>query len=87
VKGSTMFPRDRVIASLKKYGLPFDANDTDNGLRNELAKFYAKRTLTHNPIDPRDCAQAIMFLAGPLTPCTTGHLIPVDGGLVEAILR
>ena len=87
VKGSTMFPRDRVIASLKKYGLPFNPEDTDNGLRNELAKFYAKRTLTHNPIDPRDCAQAIMFLAGPLTPCTTGHLIPVDGGLVEAFLR
>jgi len=87
VKGSTMFPRDRVIASLKKYNLPFDPADTDNGLRNELAKFYAKRTLTHNPIDPRDCAQAIMFLAGPLTPCTTGHLIPVDGGLVEAQLR
>ena len=87
VKGSTMFPRDRVIASLKKYNLPFDPADTDNGLRNELAKFYAKRTLTHQPIDPRDCAQAIMFLAGPLTPCTTGHLIPVDGGLVEAQLR
>jgi NAD(P)-dependent dehydrogenase (short-subunit alcohol dehydrogenase family) len=87
VKGSTMFPRDRVIASLKKYGLPFNPEDTDNGLRNELAKFYAKRTLTHNPIDPRDCAQAIMFLAGPLAPCTTGHLIPVDGGLVEAFLR
>ena len=87
VKGSTMFPRDRVIASLKKYNLPFDEADTDNGLRNELAKFYAKRTLTHQPIDPKDCAQAILFLAGPLTPCTTGHLIPVDGGLVEAFLR
>ena len=87
VKGSTMFPRDRVIASLKKYNLAFDEKDTDNGLRNELAKFYAKRTLTHQPIDPRDCAQAIMFLAGPLTPCTTGHLIPVDGGLVEGYLR
>jgi rhamnose utilization protein RhaD (predicted bifunctional aldolase and dehydrogenase)/NAD(P)-dependent dehydrogenase (short-subunit alcohol dehydrogenase family) len=87
VKGSTMFPRDRVIASLKKYNLPFNPDDTDNGLRNELAKFYAKRTLTHQPIDPRDCAQAIMFLAGPLSPCTTGHLIPVDGGLVEAQLR
>jgi NAD(P)-dependent dehydrogenase (short-subunit alcohol dehydrogenase family) len=48
VKGSTMFPRDRVIASLKKYNLPFDPADTDNGLRNELAKFYAKRTLTHS---------------------------------------
>ena len=87
VKGSTMFPRDRVIASLKKYNLAFDAADTDDGLRNVLAGFYAMRTLTHKPIDPRDCAQAILFLAGPLTPCTTGHLIPVDGGLVEAYLR
>jgi len=87
VKGSTMFPRDRVIASLKKYNLPFDEKDTDDGLRNELAKFYATRTLTHQPIDPKDCAQAIMFLAGPLARCTTGHLIPVDGGLTEAYLR
>lgn len=87
VKGSTMFPRDRVIASLKKYNLAFDAADTDDGLRNVLAGFYARRTLTHKPIDPKDCAQAILFLAGPLTPCTTGHLIPVDGGLVEAYLR
>ena len=87
VKGSTMFPRDRVIASLKKYKLPCDEALSADELRNELAKFYATRTLTHQPIDPRDCAQAIMFLAGPLTPCTTGHLIPVDGGLVEAYLR
>jgi rhamnose utilization protein RhaD (predicted bifunctional aldolase and dehydrogenase)/NAD(P)-dependent dehydrogenase (short-subunit alcohol dehydrogenase family) len=87
VKGSTMFPRDRVIASLKKYKLPFEETMTDDELRNELAKFYATRTLTHQPIDPKDCAQAIMFLAGPLARCTTGHLIPVDGGLTEAYLR
>jgi rhamnose utilization protein RhaD (predicted bifunctional aldolase and dehydrogenase)/NAD(P)-dependent dehydrogenase (short-subunit alcohol dehydrogenase family) len=87
VKGSTMFPRDRVIASLKKYKLPFEEKMTDDELRNELAKFYATRTLTHQPIDPKDCAQAIMFLAGPLARCTTGHLIPVDGGLTEAYLR
>ncbi len=87
VKGSTMFPRDRVIASLRKYKLPFEEKMTDDELRNELAKFYATRTLTHQPIDPKDCAQAIMFLAGPLARCTTGHLIPVDGGLTEAYLR
>jgi rhamnose utilization protein RhaD (predicted bifunctional aldolase and dehydrogenase)/NAD(P)-dependent dehydrogenase (short-subunit alcohol dehydrogenase family) len=87
VKGSTMFPRDRVIASLKKYKLPFEEKMTDDELRNELAKFYATRTLTHQPIDPKDCAQAILFLAGPLAQCTTGHLIPVDGGLTEAYLR
>ncbi len=87
VKGSTMFPRDRVIASLKKYNLAFDEKMTDDELRTELAKFYARRTLTSQPIDPKDCAQAILFLGGPLTPCTTGHIIPVDGGLTEAFLR
>jgi rhamnose utilization protein RhaD (predicted bifunctional aldolase and dehydrogenase)/NAD(P)-dependent dehydrogenase (short-subunit alcohol dehydrogenase family) len=87
VKGSTMFPRDRVIASLKKYGIPFQANLDDEALRTLLANFYAKRTLTHQPIDPKDCAEAILFLAGPKSRCTTGHLIPVDGGLTEAFLR
>ncbi len=87
VKGSTMFPRDRVKASLIKYDIAFVESGSDDELRNALANFYAKRTLTHTPIDPRDCAEAIMFLAGPLARCTTGHLIPVDGGLVEAYLR
>ena len=87
VKGSTMFPRDRVKASLAKYNIAFEESESDDTLRDKLAHFYAKRTLTHVPIDPRDCAQAILFLAGPLTPVTTGHLIPVDGGLVEAYLR
>jgi NAD(P)-dependent dehydrogenase (short-subunit alcohol dehydrogenase family) len=87
VKGSTMFPRDRVKASLTKYGIPFDESGTDDELRNLLAKFYAKRTLTHVPIDPKDCAEAILFVGGPKAPVTTGHLIPVDGGLTEAYLR
>jgi rhamnose utilization protein RhaD (predicted bifunctional aldolase and dehydrogenase)/NAD(P)-dependent dehydrogenase (short-subunit alcohol dehydrogenase family) len=87
VKGSTMFPRDRVVASLKKYKLPFDDKSSDDELRNVLAQFYATRTLTHQPIDPKDCARAILFLAGPQARCTTGHLIPVDGGLTEAYLR
>ena len=87
VKGSTMFPRDRVKASLTKYSIPFEESSSDDELRNLLAQFYAKRTLTHQPIDPKDCAAAILFLAGPQARCTTGHLIPVDGGLTEAYLR
>jgi len=87
VKGSTMFPRNRVIASLTKYSIPFDREASDEQLRSVLAEFYAKRTLTHQPIDPQDCAAAILFLAGPQSRCTTGHLIPVDGGLTEAFLR
>jgi rhamnose utilization protein RhaD (predicted bifunctional aldolase and dehydrogenase)/NAD(P)-dependent dehydrogenase (short-subunit alcohol dehydrogenase family) len=87
VKGSTMFPRDRVRASLTKYNIPFDDSLSDDELRNLLAGFYAKRTLTHQPIDPVDCAEAILFLASPRSRCTSGHLIPVDGGLSEAFLR
>lgn len=87
VKGSTMFPRDRVIASLTKYGIAFEPAASDDQLRDLLASFYAQRTLTHQPIEPRDCARAILFLAGPHARCTTGHLIPVDGGLPEAFLR
>jgi rhamnose utilization protein RhaD (predicted bifunctional aldolase and dehydrogenase)/NAD(P)-dependent dehydrogenase (short-subunit alcohol dehydrogenase family) len=87
VKGSTMFPRDRVIASLNKYGIQHDAKASDEQLRSQLAEFYAQRTLTGQPIDPADCAAAILFLAGPQSRCTTGHLIPVDGGLTEAFLR
>ena len=87
VKGSTMFPRDRVKASLTKYNIAFDESASDDELRSLLAKFYAKRTLTHVPIDPKDCAEAILFVGGPKAPVTTGHLIPVDGGLVEAYLR
>ena len=87
VKGSTMFPRDRVKASLSKYGIPFSNFATDDELRSALAEFYAQRTLTHVPVDPRDNAEAIMFLAGPQARVTTGHIFPVDGGLVEAQLR
>lgn len=87
VKGSTMFPRDRVRASLSKYNIPFDETMSDEDLRTLLAGFYAKRTLTHQPIDPVDCAEAILFLAGDRSRCTSGHLIPVDGGLTEAFLR
>ena len=87
VKGSTMFPRDRVKASLTKYDIAFEEGASDDELRNLLAKFYARRTLTHVPIDPKDCAEAILFVGGPKAPVTTGHLIPVDGGLVEAYLR
>ncbi len=87
VKGSTMFPRDRVRASLAKYKIPFEESLSDEELRDLLAAFYAKRTLTRMAIDPADCAEAILFLASPRARCTTGHVIPVDGGLTEAFLR
>ncbi|MBV8552766.1 MAG: bifunctional rhamnulose-1-phosphate aldolase/short-chain dehydrogenase [Acidobacteriaceae bacterium] len=87
VAGSTMFPRDRVIASLLKYEIEFDEGDSTEELRSKLANFYAQRTLTQRPILPQDCANAIVWLASDQSAKTTGHIIPVDGGLPDAFLR
>jgi NAD(P)-dependent dehydrogenase (short-subunit alcohol dehydrogenase family) len=87
VRGSAMFPRDRVRASLTKYKIPFQESFSDEELRSRLAAFYAERTLTQKAIDTADCAEAILFLASPHARCTTGHVIPVDGGLTEAFVR
>jgi rhamnose utilization protein RhaD (predicted bifunctional aldolase and dehydrogenase)/NAD(P)-dependent dehydrogenase (short-subunit alcohol dehydrogenase family) len=87
VAGSAMFPRDRVMGSLRKYGIAFDETETTEALRGKLAEFYAARTITRRPITPSDCAHAIVFLAGDRSQRTTGHVVPVDGGLAEAFLR
>jgi rhamnose utilization protein RhaD (predicted bifunctional aldolase and dehydrogenase)/NAD(P)-dependent dehydrogenase (short-subunit alcohol dehydrogenase family) len=87
VSGSTMFPRDRVMQSLQKYKIPFLETESTEDLRNKLADFYAQRTLTRRPILPRDCANAIVWLLSDESAKTTGHIIPVDGGLTEAFLR
>jgi rhamnulose-1-phosphate aldolase/alcohol dehydrogenase len=87
VAGSTMFPRDRVMQSLQKYKIEFSDSESTEDLRAKLADFYAQRTLTKRPILPQDCANAIVWLAGDQSGKTTGHIIPVDGGLAEAYLR
>jgi NAD(P)-dependent dehydrogenase (short-subunit alcohol dehydrogenase family) len=87
VAGSAMFPRDRVIGSLKKYNLAFSEDEPTGALRATLAAFYARRTILRQPILPADCANAIRWLAGDESGRTTGHVIPVDGGLSEAFLR
>jgi len=87
VAGSTMFPRDRVMQSLEKYKIAFEDYESTEELRAKLADFYAQRTLTKRPILPQDCAAAIVWLASDQSAKTTGHIIPVDGGLSEAFLR
>jgi rhamnose utilization protein RhaD (predicted bifunctional aldolase and dehydrogenase)/NAD(P)-dependent dehydrogenase (short-subunit alcohol dehydrogenase family) len=87
VAGSSMFPRDRVMQSLEKYKIRFSGTETTDELRAKLSDFYAQRTLTKRPILPHDCANAIVWLAGEQSGRTTGHVIPVDGGLSEACLR
>ncbi len=87
VKGSTMFPRDRVIASLVKYDIPFSEEEDTEALRDKLAMFYAKRSLTQTPIEPKDQAEAIFLMVSQRLSKTTGHVIPVDGGLQDGFLR
>lgn len=87
VAGSTMFPRDRVMQSLSKYKIEFSESENTEALRNKLADFYAQRTLTKKPILPQDCANAILWLLSDQSAKTTGHIIPVDGGLTESFLR
>jgi rhamnose utilization protein RhaD (predicted bifunctional aldolase and dehydrogenase)/NAD(P)-dependent dehydrogenase (short-subunit alcohol dehydrogenase family) len=87
VAGSTMFPRDRVIHSLQKYKIAFSESEATEELRLKLADFYAQRTLTQRPILPEDCARAIVWLASDESAKTTGHVIPVDGGLPDAFAR
>ena len=87
IEGSTMFPRARVIASLTKYAIPFEATMTDAQLVECLGRFYAERTLLKTTITPRDQSVAIRFLAGPESSRTTGQVLHVDGGLADAFVR
>jgi rhamnulose-1-phosphate aldolase/alcohol dehydrogenase len=87
VKGSALFPIDRVKKSLDKYNLSYDESESDDALTNRLAQFYADRTLTKVIMTPEDQAEAFfLFLSGRLSK-TTGQIINVDGGLAEAFLR
>ncbi|MFO0811107.1 MAG: bifunctional rhamnulose-1-phosphate aldolase/short-chain dehydrogenase [Gemmataceae bacterium] len=87
VQGSSMFPRDRVIASLAKYKIAYAETENDEALTAKLAQFYADRTLTRSPITPADQAEAFFLLLSKRLSKTTGQVITVDGGLHEAFLR
>jgi NAD(P)-dependent dehydrogenase (short-subunit alcohol dehydrogenase family) len=87
VAGSTMFPRERVMQSLEKYKIAFSPEEDTDALRSKLADFYSQRTVTKQPILPQDCANAIVWLLSAQSAKTTGHIVPVDGGLPEAFLR
>ena len=87
VQGSAMFPRERVIASLSKYGIAYSEREPSDALTARLGKFYADRTLTKSPITPADQAEAFFLLVSNRLTKTTGHIIPVDGGLSDAFLR
>jgi len=85
--GSTMFPRGRVLSSLRRYQIRHDEAESTSVLRDRLAAFYARRTLTRSPVTAADQAEAIFLLVSNRLSKTTGHVLTVDGGLQEAFLR
>ncbi len=87
VAGSQMFPKDRVMASLAKYGIDFSDSEDAETLRARLAEFYAQRTLLKQPVSPNKVADAVYLLATDRLSQTTGQIIAVDAGLAEAFLR
>ena len=87
IGGSSMFPRDRVIASLAKYKIPYVETESDESLRGKLAQFYADRTLTRQPITTADQAEAVFLFLSDRLGKTTGQILTVDGGLPDAFLR
>jgi rhamnulose-1-phosphate aldolase/alcohol dehydrogenase len=53
----------------------------------ELADFYASRTLLGQGVVPEHVADAVVALVGGALSRTTGLLVPVDGGVAAAFLR
>ena len=87
VQGSGMFPRERVIASLAQHDIAHRESETDEALREKLARFYAERTLIKLPVLPTDAAEALYLLLGERLSKTTGQIVTVDGGSQAAFLR
>ena len=82
-----MFPRERVLASLAKYKIDHDPTASTEQLRDNLAAFYAKRTLTGKAVSLDSQVRAITaFMNGDLSK-TTGQIVNVDGGQAAAFLR
>jgi NAD(P)-dependent dehydrogenase (short-subunit alcohol dehydrogenase family) len=87
IEGSSMFPRERVLASLAKYKVDHDPAASTEELRDRLAAFYAKRTLTGQPVTLDSQIRAITaFLDGDFSK-STGQIVNVDGGQAAAFLR
>ena len=82
-----MFSRARVISGLLKYDIAFNESEETEVLRERLAAFYAQRTLLKQAILTQDQAEAAYLLLSSAFAKTTGQIINVDGGLVEAFLR
>ena len=83
VQGSSMFPRDRVIASLTKYNIPFSEVESDDSAARQagplLRRPHADQVADHAGRPGGGVFPAVQPAAGK----TTGQVITVDGGLTR----
>jgi rhamnulose-1-phosphate aldolase/alcohol dehydrogenase len=77
VKGSGIFTGDWLRQRAEAYGVAPE----------KLGEFYASRTLLGMEVLPENVADAVAILVTGQLACTTGTLIPVDGGIAAAFLR
>jgi NAD(P)-dependent dehydrogenase (short-subunit alcohol dehydrogenase family) len=77
VQGSGIFAGGWGAQRAEVYGVP----------ESELGAFYAQRTLLKREVLPEHVAAAVSALASDELGHTTGHLVPVDGGVAAAFLR
>jgi NAD(P)-dependent dehydrogenase (short-subunit alcohol dehydrogenase family) len=76
VRGSGIFSGDWLEGRAEAYGVEPD----------QLGAFYAGRTLLGAEVLPEHVAEGVVALVTSLSR-TTGHLIPIDGGLAAGFLR
>ncbi len=77
VKGSGIFSGEWLEERAEVYGVAPE----------RLSEFYAGRTLLGEEVLPEHVADAVHALVAGSLSRTTGHIIPVDGGLETAFLR
>lgn len=77
VRGSGIFSGQWLEDRAEAYGVDSD----------KLGEFYAGRTLLGKEVLPSHVAEGVYALVSGGLSCTTGHMIPVDGGLASAFVR
>ena len=79
----------RIIRTAKRLGIRSIAvySEADAGMPFVTEADEAVCVGPASPAQSYRNAEAILFIGGPKAPVTSGHLIPVDGGLPEAYLR
>jgi rhamnulose-1-phosphate aldolase/alcohol dehydrogenase len=77
VRGSGIFADGWGAQRAAVYGVP----------EEELGQFYAQRTILKREVLPEHVADAVAALASDELSHTTGHLVPVDGGVAAAFVR